>query len=60
MILCFEDSNWIKEELKLNLEKDDIALAIEYSSYQMNQDNDGSEIFEKYYEEGVRVLQTYS
>ncbi len=59
-IKCFEDHNdFCKEILKLDLNQEDISLAIIYSSNKFYNYNDGSEILGKYYEEGENVLQQY-
>jgi hypothetical protein len=59
-IKCFEDNNnFVKEVLKLDIKQEDVSLAIVYSSDKITGNNDGSEIFEKYYKEGENVLQTY-
>lgn len=59
-IKCFEDNNnFVKEVLKLDVEQEDISLAIVYSSNKIQEYNDGSEIFGRYYEEGEKVLQVY-
>ena len=59
-IKCFEDNNdFVKEILKLDVKQEDVSLAIVYSCDKISKYNDGSEIFEKYYEKIENVLQTY-
>ena len=59
-IKCFEDNNdFVKEVLKLDVKQEDVSLAIVYSCDKISKYNDGSEIFEKYYEKRENVLQTY-
>lgn len=59
-IESFEDNNnFVKEVLKLDVKQEDVSLAIVYTFDETNRDNDGSEIFERYYGEKERVLQMY-
>lgn len=46
-------------DVLLDVEQEDISLAIVYSSNKIQEYNDGSEIFGRYYEEGEKVLQVY-
>lgn len=55
-----DNSDFCKEILKLNIKKADVSLAIVYSSNDLKEYCDESEIFESFYDEGESVLQCYA